>query len=412
MSVLGAHRRALPHSRRLAAAAPITRSATDVLRELARLEAVAVDAPAQVATLHDRAHVVAGEHGHELGEWLETDHLLTSAHCLHCTATVCLRTEGYGSNAQPLEYLQVACARTRARFFIRGTTTAPKVWRVFDRERMAYGPLDWSRKKGDAQKMADARNGGPAVVSPAFKALADVERLRAQLARAEAKLESITGASVSRPTTQEVAAMPKKPKVAEPSTARSANGAALDAHHKRSPASVDIAAPPPHMSRAAFEAREVAAAAAEDAPKPRKPRASRHSDDLDDRRRQRREKSELAAKLASEGAIIDSRAPGAATAAPTARKLPGGLAMAEAVLHAAERPMRMAELAARVLEIDGARAADDRAYKGKTPAASLSAKVSVSARDGGAFVKVAPGVFGLREWPADMLDAARAMVSA
>jgi hypothetical protein len=80
--------------------------------------------------------------------------------------------------------------------------------------------------------------------------------------------------------------------------------------------------------------------------------------------------------------------------ATTAVRRPSALKHAEDALRTAGRPMHMRALADAVI------AAAAGTLKGKTPAATVSARVSVCARDGGPIEKIAPGVFALREWDA------------
>jgi hypothetical protein len=87
-----------------------------------------------------------------------------------------------------------------------------------------------------------------------------------------------------------------------------------------------------------------------------------------------------------------------ATATATKPRRPGVLAHAEQVLADTGRPMHMRAIADAVIARNDALPVAERTLKGKTPAATISAQVSVCARDGGAIEKIAPGVFALRAW--------------
>lgn len=69
-------------------------------------------------------------------------------------------------------------------------------------------------------------------------------------------------------------------------------------------------------------------------------------------------------------------------------------------LTATGRPMHMNAIVAGVLERNAALPANQQTLKGKTPAATITAQVSVNARDGKTVEKVAPNVFALLDWDA------------
>lgn len=167
-------------------------SATAVLEHIARVQA---QIPA-VEQLQRDAEAVAGEHGHELGEWHATTHLLTAAKCQHCTATVCLRTDGHGSNSDPLVYLRDReCRPVLPRYQVR-KITSPTIYLVVDTENPRRAAVAMRRKATTAQKLADARNGA-VVKDPAVVLRAKVARLRKQLAKAESDLAALAPREVT-----------------------------------------------------------------------------------------------------------------------------------------------------------------------------------------------------------------------
>ncbi len=82
----------------------------------------------------------------------------------------------------------------------------------------------------------------------------------------------------------------------------------------------------------------------------------------------------------------------------TTEKPLSGPKMAEAILEAEGRPMHVKLIAERVIAQDQARPKAQRAYNGKTPAATISAQLTTSHCAGKTFIRVAPGCFGLRAW--------------
>lgn len=167
-----------------------------------------------IEQLQADAAAVAREYGHELGEWAMTDGLLTAARCTSCTATVCLKADGNGSNNNPLRWLREVCERPR--FY---AEKCGRAWAVYDRERAAYGPRQTAKSKAGAEKAARALNdalapGAAPVPGAVDVARARVERARAALARAEMALHKLTGEQPAKPrlalvpdTTQEVPTM-------------------------------------------------------------------------------------------------------------------------------------------------------------------------------------------------------------
>lgn len=136
------------------------------------------------------AEAVAAEHGHTLGEWYTSEHLLTAALCTGCTATVCLRAEGAGSNADPTRWLTAHdCQPVHERFYARKSTLSPVTNFVFDRENPTCAIA--MRRKAPALKALLAQLNGGDVVDEHAKALAKVVRLRTQLMKAEAALEAV-----------------------------------------------------------------------------------------------------------------------------------------------------------------------------------------------------------------------------
>ncbi len=82
-----------------------------------------------------------------------------------------------------------------------------------------------------------------------------------------------------------------------------------------------------------------------------------------------------------------------------AEPLLSGPKMAEQVLADAGRPMHGKLICEVVLAIDAARPPASRAFRGKTPAATILAKLAMGHKNDGAFVRTAPGVYALRSWP-------------
>lgn len=162
-------------------------------RELARVPLVE-DA---VTRLQVEAERVAAGQGHELGVWYQTDGLLTAARCTRCTATVCLREEGCGSNDAPLRWISHPCAPVLERFYVVCSTPKGgfKTFFVRDRESPMLGALFMTRKMSTAREhvrrlnAVDA-NGSVAVTTDAalVKMRAKVDRLRRQLVAAEGDL--------------------------------------------------------------------------------------------------------------------------------------------------------------------------------------------------------------------------------
>lgn len=138
-----------------------------------------------IARLHPDAEAVAAEHGHVLGEWHRTRHLLTSARCTQCTATVCLRVRGAGSNADPLRWLARDCRPVLDRFYAVKSTIGPATHFIHDRENPTQ-TIAMVRKAADVKKRLAQLNGGE--VDERAKLIARVTRLRAQLVKAEAAL--------------------------------------------------------------------------------------------------------------------------------------------------------------------------------------------------------------------------------
>lgn len=79
---------------------------------------------------------------------------------------------------------------------------------------------------------------------------------------------------------------------------------------------------------------------------------------------------------------------------------PTGPELMRKVIEESGRPLHSKVIARRVMEGGG-----DAVYHGKTPDATMAAQLATSNKNGGEFVKVAPGCFGLREWPAAKLEA-------
>jgi hypothetical protein len=103
---------------------------------------------------------------------------------------------------------------------------------------------------------------------------------------------------------------------------------------------------------------------------------------------------ELAARDEVELAIVADAGDTATTVKPRrrARKPAEPLtfpAAAEHVLRAADGPMKVKDIAELAIPLT--------ATQGKTPAATLGARLITSANAGGTFIKTAPGTFDLRE---------------
>lgn len=168
--------------------API-RTAAQVLARMSELEDVAVNVAPLIAQLQSDAEAIAAEHGHVLGEWYQGEGLLTAARCTACTATVCLRAAGHGSNAAPLRWLAAGdCQPVLPRYHV-VKTASPVTYLVCDREQPKLGASSMHRKATAARARAEQLNGG---VDEYAAALAKVTRLRTQLAKAEAALEAVT----------------------------------------------------------------------------------------------------------------------------------------------------------------------------------------------------------------------------
>lgn len=301
-----------------------------------------------VARLHEAARAVAAEHSHELGAWYSTDGLITAARCERCTATVALRAEGHGSNAEPLRWLSAPCGGATGdgpRYrVVKRSRPSPMVYAVVDTDRPELGAVAMRRKKAAAQAIADDRNGVIEAPAPdeGARLRARVDRLRAQLARAEAAARA-AGIDLTNPTnnpTPEVAFMPA-PKSRTPKTTTA--------------------------TRPKAKAKTTATPKAK---APTKPRAQTTT---------------------------------TATTTATDDRLPSGPEMAAAFLAREGRPVHMKLIAAAVLEEDRARPKAKRAYHGKTPDQTLAAQLTISHVKGGRFVRVAPATFGLRAWPKSKL---------
>lgn len=148
---------------------------------------------AAIERLTPDAEAVAHEHGHVLGEWHATENLIVAARCQHCTATVCLKTDGKGSNAEPLRWLTVPCGAGE-RFYITKSLLSPMTHFVHDRERPQYEPIAMCRKKTEANaivKRLNAEAAGEPVVDEVERLRTKRARLVAQLARVEAQLEAV-----------------------------------------------------------------------------------------------------------------------------------------------------------------------------------------------------------------------------
>jgi hypothetical protein len=87
----------------------------------------------------------------------------------------------------------------------------------------------------------------------------------------------------------------------------------------------------------------------------------------------------------------------AAAREPRAPRAKSGPALMIDVLTAAGGPLHARDITERVLAIDAARPEDERAYKGKTPGATMAAQLSTSHKQNGTFCRTAPNTYGLRE---------------
>lgn len=86
-----------------------------------------------------------------------------------------------------------------------------------------------------------------------------------------------------------------------------------------------------------------------------------------------------------------------------AQPLASGPEMAAEILAGEGRPMHVAVIIERVLARDAKRPPASRAYKGKTPGATLSSQLTMSHVNGRTFIRTAPATFGLREWTDEQL---------
>jgi hypothetical protein len=110
---------------------------------------------------------------------------------------------------------------------------------------------------------------------------------------------------------------------------------------------------------------------------------------------------ELVGDLRASTAELDRRLADAAAAPRAARRPrqpradrgPTGPQLMRKALEHGEQPMHTAKIAAWVMDNGGA-----DVYRGKTPDATMAAQLATSNKEGGEFVKVAPGCYGLREW--------------
>lgn len=167
----------------------------DVVAHLDALETRVAPTLDAIAQLHQDATAVAGEHGHMLGPWYESEHLLTAALCTSCGVGVALRDDGYGSNADPTRFLREhPCARERFYVAKSGKGTG-WTYVVRDRERAAFGPRAMG-SKGKCAKVARALNAehAPAVaidIGELDRARLKVERARKSLERAEGALRAL-----------------------------------------------------------------------------------------------------------------------------------------------------------------------------------------------------------------------------
>ena len=104
--------------------------------------------------------------------------------------------------------------------------------------------------------------------------------------------------------------------------------------------------------------------------------------------------------LAERAADTLAAKPQRAARQPRAERGPTGPQLMRQVLEEAGVPMHSKVIAERVLAAGG-----DAIYKGNTPTATMAAQLATSNKQGGEFVKVAPGCFAVREWPQSKLDA-------
>lgn len=296
---------------------PVTRTPRDVLARYDELERSLPALEQRIGELQRDAAAVAGEHGHELGEWYFGDGLVVAARCTRCTATVCLKARGCGSNDDPLRWLTAECAK--ARFY---AIKSGRGWFVRDRERAAYGPVAMPATAGKARALAASLNaellGDDAGPSRVDVAQAKRDRAWRAYVRAEEALAALTGA--------------------------------------------------PMNARMHTPAARVSAAMIEEVTMP-----------------DTKKKTTRARKVAPTTGDAPVRA--------------SGPAMAAAILADEGRPMHIALIADRVIAQDLARPEGERIYRGKTPAATISAQLTLQHVKGGTFVRVSPGCFGLREWP-------------
>lgn len=84
--------------------------------------------------------------------------------------------------------------------------------------------------------------------------------------------------------------------------------------------------------------------------------------------------------------------------AAKAEKRVSGPELMAAVLNDAARPLHNSIIAERVIALDLKRPLSKRSYKGKTPAQTISAALTMSHLSGGRFVKTEPGCFAIRDW--------------
>lgn len=315
------HRRRRYGARLAPAKGETLRTAREVLARYDELERDAERLRPIVAELQRDAAAVAGEHGHELGEWYFGEGLIVAARCTRCTATVCLKGAGNGSNGDPLRWLTTDCEQPR--FY---AVKVARGWYVRDRERARYGPVAMVSTAGRARKIAAEMNaellGDDAGPSRVDVAQAKRDRAWRAYVRAEEALSALTGA----------------------------------------PMNATMHTPAVRVSTATTE--EV-------------PMADKKTT------RARKAPAKQTRKVATTGDAPKVSGPG----------------MAAAVLAAEGRPMHIGVIAERVIAQDRARPDGERIFRGKTPAATISAQLTLQHVKGGTFVRVSPGCFGLREWP-------------
>ncbi len=314
--------------------------AHEVLAHLDAQEARVPEVLREVEQLRERAEAVASEHGHALGPWYASEHLITAAICQGCGVGVALRDDGHGSNADPLRWLrEQVCERDR--FYV---VKSGRGHFVRDRERPAYGP----RAMGSAAKcrrVARALNAELAPVEPIEvdaldKARQRVERARKALDKAQRDYAALGGEQ----------------------------GFSVALTHRCAPQ--DDVMPDPPRGRAAAIRTEV--------PMP---------------------KTNTPTKTTSKRKAPAKRTTSAIVAGP----LPSGPKMAEQFLAELGRPAHIKVICDHVLALDAARPKASRCYHGKTPAATISAQLTLSHCKGSTFVRVEPGCFGLSAWPASKL---------